>query len=94
MDADLKKLTETTAAETRRHFEVVSERLETKIVALADGANQRITKTELLANYVVNEISDLQWPITNRGSNDSERPLIDSSRRLSRILERAPCQNR
>lgn len=35
MDEELKKLVESTAAETRRHFEIVAERLETKIEGVA-----------------------------------------------------------
>lgn len=47
MDEELKKLIESTAAETRRHFEVVAERLESKIDIVSEGvlsANERITR--------------------------------------------------
>lgn len=50
MDEDLKKLFESTAAETRRHFDVVAERLETKIGLVAEavvGTNERIDRVEV-----------------------------------------------
>lgn len=49
MDAELKKLIEDSATETRRHFVVVAERLESKIETIAEGvvvANQRIHRLE------------------------------------------------
>ena len=49
MDDDLKKLIESTAAETRRHFDVVAERLSSKIDVVADGVitcNQRIDRLD------------------------------------------------
>jgi hypothetical protein len=49
MDEDLKKLIESTAADTRRHFDVVAERLEAKIDTVAEGvvaANERIDRFE------------------------------------------------
>jgi len=49
MDEDLKKLIESTAAETRRHFDVVAEQLESKIDTVAEGVvgcNERIERLE------------------------------------------------
>jgi len=49
MDEELKKLIENTATETRRHFDVVAERLESKIDTVAEGvvaANQRLDRLE------------------------------------------------
>lgn len=50
VDEDLKKLIESTAVETRRHFEVVAERLESKIDTVAEGVvagNERINRFEV-----------------------------------------------
>ena len=67
MDEELKKLIESTAAETRRHFEVVAERLESKIDLVAEGvitANERITRLETkvddLASDLANEFDDVR----------------------------------
>ena len=49
MDEELKKLIENSATETRRHFDVVAERLESKIETVAEGvitANQRFDRLE------------------------------------------------
>jgi len=46
MDDDLKKLIESTAVETRRHFDVVAERLETKMDALASDLQARVERLE------------------------------------------------
>lgn len=49
MDDDLKKWIESTAEETRRHFDVVAERLESKIDTIAEGvmtANERIDRLD------------------------------------------------
>lgn len=65
MDEELKKLIESTAAETRRHFEVVAERLESKIDIVTEGvvsANERITRLETkvddLATDLANEFDE------------------------------------
>lgn len=39
MDEELKRLLESTAAETRRHFDVIAERLETRL----DGLSEAVT---------------------------------------------------
>lgn len=41
MDEDLRRFIESTSAETRRHFDVVSERLESKIDNERDSARSR-----------------------------------------------------
>jgi len=49
VEEELKKLIESTAAETRRHFDVVAERLESKIGVVADGViagNQRLDRLD------------------------------------------------
>lgn len=49
MDEELKKLIESSAAETRRHFDVVAEGLQSKIEAVAEGVlscNERIDRLE------------------------------------------------
>jgi chaperonin cofactor prefoldin len=67
MDEDLRKLIESTAAETRRHFDVVSERLESKIDTVAEGVvagNERTarleTKVDRLAADLANEFNDVR----------------------------------
>jgi len=57
--------------ETRRHFGVVAERLETKIELVAEGvvaANERIdrldAKVDQLADHITNEFSDVRSLIT------------------------------
>lgn len=67
MDEELKKLIESTAAETRRHFEVVAERLESKIDIVSEGvlsANEQImrleTKVDGLATDLANEFDDVR----------------------------------
>ncbi len=67
MDEELKKLIESTAAETRRHFEVVAERLESKIDIVSEGvvsANERITRLETkvddVATDLANEFDDVR----------------------------------
>lgn len=50
MDEELKKLLENTATETRRHFDVVAERLESKMDTVAEGVvatNQRLDRLEV-----------------------------------------------
>jgi hypothetical protein len=49
MDEDLKKLIESTAAETRRHFDIVAEQLESKIGTVGEGVgacSERIDRLE------------------------------------------------
>ncbi len=62
MDEDLKKLIESTSAETRRHFDVVAERLETKIEAVAEGTNARVdrldAKVDRMATDMANEFNE------------------------------------
>ena len=67
MDEGLKKLIETTALETRRHFEVVAEGLETKLDGLGEGvggANERIARldarVERLASDIANDFEDVR----------------------------------
>jgi chaperonin cofactor prefoldin len=49
VDDELKRLIEGSASETRRHFDVIAERLEQKVEVVAEGvvtANQRIERFE------------------------------------------------
>jgi hypothetical protein len=62
MDEDLKKLIEITAAETRRHFDVVAERLESKIDTVAEGVvacNERIDRFEAGMHEEFNEVRSM-----------------------------------
>ncbi len=61
MDDELRKLIESTAAETRRHFEVVGERLESKIELVAEGvitANERITRLDIKVDDLATELAN------------------------------------
>jgi len=58
MDDDLKKWIESTAAETRRHFDVVAERLESKIETIAEGVMTSNERIERLDATVHDEFSD------------------------------------
>jgi uncharacterized protein YceH (UPF0502 family) len=60
MDEDLKKLIENTAAETRRHFEVVAERLEAKIDTVAEGVISANERVDRLASDMTNEFNDVR----------------------------------
>ena len=62
MDEDLKKLIESTAAETRRYFDVVAERLESKIDTVAEGVvawNERIDRFEARMHEEFNEVRSM-----------------------------------
>lgn len=62
MDEDLKKLIETTSAETRRHFDVVAERLESKIDVVAEGVvacTERIDRFEAKMHEEFNEVRSM-----------------------------------
>lgn len=48
MEEELKKLIESTTAETRRHFDVVAERLESKIGVVGDGVIAGHQRTDRL----------------------------------------------
>ena len=64
MDDELRKLIENTAAETRRHFDVVAEDLETKLQAIVEGTNGRIDRVdgriERLAADMTSEFNDVR----------------------------------
>ncbi len=63
-DDELKKLIENTAAETRRHFDVVAEDLEAKFQATAEGTTARFDRIdgriERLAAEMTSEFNDVR----------------------------------
>src|SRR5688572_12529365 len=60
MDEELKNLIESTAVETRRQFEVVAERLETKIEIVAEGVLACNERIERLASDIADEFNDVR----------------------------------
>jgi len=46
-----------TAPEAHRHFEVVAERLETKIVPLSDWTNKRIYRLDAKSEYLATDLT-------------------------------------
>lgn len=65
MSEDVKKLIESSAAEnrqlfgeTRRHFDVVAERMETKVEAIAEGLNHRMERLEQRFDHLESEIAN------------------------------------
>ena len=98
MDEDLKKLIESTAAETRRHFEVVAKRLESKVDLLAEGvngANERIdrldAKLDRLAAGIANDFNDVRSMIKfshhelDRRLRTLEEVVADVQSRVERL---------
>jgi hypothetical protein len=82
----LKQLIEKPVVEGRRHLEVVVERLETKIEALAEG--------DMHVHLFDGELEDLRqtWLMSSidlikPASNESKLRFTDSSPRLPRVLE-------
>jgi chaperonin cofactor prefoldin len=62
MDEELKKLIESTAAETRRHFDVAAERLETKIETVAEGilgVDERVERFETAMHEEFNDVRSM-----------------------------------
>jgi hypothetical protein len=62
MDEDLKKLIESAAAETRRHFDVVAEGLGSKIDTVAEGvvaSHERIERFEARMHEEFNDVRSM-----------------------------------
>ncbi|HEX6098165.1 MAG TPA: hypothetical protein VF432_17695 [Thermoanaerobaculia bacterium] len=63
-DDELKRFIESTAEKTRRHFDVVAERLDSKLDLLAEGVTGAVdrldSKIDRLAAEMANEFNDVR----------------------------------
>jgi outer membrane murein-binding lipoprotein Lpp len=62
MDEELKKFIESTAVETRRHFDVVAERLESRIEIVAEGVlsnSERIGRLDAKVDHLGSKVDHL-----------------------------------
>jgi len=88
MDEDLRKLIEDTAAETRRHFEVVAERLESKIDTVAEGVitvNQRVDRLDAKVDRLDDKVDRLAADVAAQ-FNDTRSMIKFSHHELDRRL--------
>ena len=60
MDEDLRKAIDNAAAETRRHFDVVAERLESKIDTVAEGVVSNNERLDRFAVKMHEEFDDVR----------------------------------
>jgi len=84
MDEDIKRFIENTAAETRRHFDVVAERLITNIDTVAEGvvgANERIDR---LSADMANQFNHVNGRI-DRFSSDTANQFNHVNGRIDRL---------
>lgn len=95
MDDELKILIEATARETRRHFDVVAERLDSKIDIVAEALGGRIDQlhadVQRLATDMANEFNDMRAMIRfshhelDRRVRHLEETVADLQARVERL---------